>query len=142
MASRLVFPALCALFFLIIGGAAAWEWSRFARGESALSPRHLRWRLLSALVWLVVLGSLAYATFHLPQRGAPIDKDLMRRLSIVLAGSLFLLMLAFAMMALDIFWTVQVGRKGALKRARQSQDTLQREIERVQIQTENSNGTG
>jgi len=127
---RLIFALLCGVGFCAIGGGAVWEWNRFANGQSALSPRHLRWRLLSALVWLVVLGTFIYATLALwPQNAA--QKELAKRFVLVSGGALVLMMLAFVLMAVDIFWTVQVGRRSSLRRSQMSQATLEREIERV-----------
>jgi hypothetical protein len=128
--TRFIFAALCGVFFLAIGAAAAWEWNRFARGESALSRRHLRWRMLSAAVWLVVLGSFFYATVALwPQN--PSQTALAKRFLFVSIGASVLMVLAFVLMAVDVFWTVQVGRASAIKRAQVSQDALQRELERA-----------
>ena len=137
--TRYVFAALCGVFFLAIGSAAAWEWNRFRGGQSALSGRHLRWRLLSATVWLLVLGSFAYASLVLWPH-SPRDLLAMRRFALVTAGALLLMMVAFALMAFDIFWTVQIGRRTSVKRAQMSQDTLERELERAQKRAANRNG--
>jgi len=128
---RLIFAALCGVGFCAIGGAAVWEWNRFANGQSALSPRHFRWRLLSAAVWLVVLGTFAYATLALwPQNAA--QTALARRFLLVSSGALVLMVFAFVLMAVDIFWTVQVGRRNQLRRSQISQATLERELQRIQ----------
>ena len=126
---RLIFAALCGVFFFTIGGVALWEWLRFRRKESALSPRHLRFRLLSALTWLVVLGTFFVSTLFLwPQSKAEVV--LARRFVMVSSSGLALMIVAFVLMSIDIFWTVQVGRLNALKRSRQTQEALQRELER------------
>lgn len=128
--TRYLFAALCGVFFFVIAGAAAWEWNRFAQGQSALSKRHLRWRLLSAFVWLLVLGSFAYTcAFLWPQ--SPQNKAEIYRAAVVMAGATLLMLVGFGLMSFDIFWTVQIGRKGAAKRAQISHDTLQRELERA-----------
>lgn len=137
--TRYAFAALCGIFFLAIGSAAAWEWNRFRQGQSALSLRHLRWRLLSATVWLLVLGSFAFSSVWLWPH-SPHDVPAMRRFAVVTAGALLLMMVAFALMAFDIFWTVQIGRRSAVKRTQMSQDTLQRELERAQKRAANRNG--
>ncbi len=137
--TRYLFAALCAVFFFIIAGAAAWEWNRFARGQSALSPRHLRWRLLSAFVWLLVLGSFAYTcAFLWPQSSQ--NKGEVYRAAVVMAGATLLMLVGFGLMTFDILWTVQIGRRGAVKRAQTSHDTLQRELERAQQSARNEQG--
>ncbi len=143
--TRYVFAALCGVFFLAIGGAALWEWNRFARGQSALSRRHLRWRMLSAAVWLLVLGSFAYASLVLWPHSAPrsaLHNEEVRRFGVVTLGAMALMLVAFALMAFDIFWTVQIGRRTAAKRAQVSQDTLQVELERArQLASKRSGGS-
>ncbi|BCM89185.1 hypothetical protein IAD21_01029 [Abditibacteriota bacterium] len=143
----LVFAALCGIFFFAIGGVAVWEWIRFSRGESALSARHLRWRLLSAFTWLVVLGAFFVATMflwpqHIGDRAhqSPADIALARRFALVIIGAMLLMVFAFVLMAVDIFWTVQVGRKSVVNQSRQSQEALRRELERT-ANRRNSNET-
>lgn len=137
--TRYLFAALCAVFFLVIGGAAAWEWNRFARGQSALSPRHLRWRLLSALVWLLVLGSFAFTCVFLwPSPGHTKQENY--RAVVVMAGATLLMLVGFGLMTFDILWTVQIGRRSAVKRAQISQDTLQRELERAKRNAQGERG--
>ncbi len=137
---RWIFAALCGVFFITIGGVAGWEWIRFGRRESALSARHFRWRLLSAFTWLVVLGAFFVATVFLwPHSRTEIV--LARRFLLVSSSALVLMVFAFVLMAVDIFWTVQVGRKGALIRSRQSQETLLRELERTTKRSGGSNET-
>ena len=141
----LVFAALCGIFFFAIGGAAVWEWIRFSRGESALSPRHLRWRLLSALAWLIVLGTFFVVVMfmlpHIPAKNPaaflPDEKAFARRTVAVMSGATALMIFALVLMTVDIFWTVQVGRRSIVNRSRQSQEALRREIERT-IQKETS----
>ncbi|RYX86777.1 hypothetical protein EON83_00930 [bacterium] len=137
---RLVFASLCGIFFITIGGVAIWEWLRFNRNESALSPRHFRWRMLSAFTWLGVLGAFFISTAFLwPQSKAEVEQA--RRFLLVSSSALLLMLFAFALMAVDIFWTIQVGRQSANRRSRESQETLLREIERTTKNTGDSNGT-
>lgn len=139
LALRWLFAALCGVFFIAIGGVAGWEWVRFRRGESALSPRHFRWRALSALTWMLVLAAFFVATVWLwPQSGA--DKESLKRTAMVLLGGMTLMILAFVLMAVDVFWTVQVGRRAKLRRTRQGQESLQRELDRVQRSKAQQNG--
>lgn len=141
--TRYVFAALCGVFFLAIGGAAFWEWNRFARGQSALSARHLRWRMLSTAVWLLVLGSFGYASLVLwphSARNSLAFTNEVRRFGVVTAGAMLLMLVAFALMAFDIFWTVQIGRRTSAKRAQVSQNTLEVELERARKRAAQRNG--
>jgi hypothetical protein len=136
----LIFAALCGVFFFAIAGVAVWEWIRFGRGESALSARHFRWRLLSAATWLVVLGAFFVATvFMWPHSTAEVV--LARRFFLVMSGAMLLMLFAFVLMAVDIFWTIQVGRKSIASRSRQSQEELRREMERATKRSGDANGT-
>ncbi len=132
---RLLFAALCGVFFFAISGVASWEWLRFRRGESALSSRHFRFRMLSALTWMLVLGAFFVLTVwlwpdsSLPPK-SPLQQAAILRASRVFIGAFTLMLLAFALMTLDMFWTVQIGRRNALKRSRQTQDALQRELDK------------
>ena len=128
---RWIFAALCGTCFIAIGGIAAWEWIRFSRGESALSARHFRFRMLSGLTWLLVLGGFFISTVWLwPHSSA--DRVHIKQFIDVSGSALVLMLVAFALMSLDIFWTVQIGRIEAARRARQSKETLARELARAQ----------
>ncbi len=128
---RWIFAALCGTFFIAIGGIAVWEWLRFSRGESALTAQHLRFRLLSGVTWLLVLAGFFISTVYLWPRSSA-DRVHIKQFVQVSGSALALMLVAFALMSLDIFWTVQIGRIEAAKRARQSKDALERELARAQ----------
>lgn len=56
---RLIFAMLCVLGALAIVIVALLEIVRARRGESLLAPWHLRLRLMSVLIWMIALISLA-----------------------------------------------------------------------------------
>lgn len=58
---RLIFAVLCVLSALAIVVVALLEIGRARRGESLLAPWHLRLRLITALIWIIALISLAIA---------------------------------------------------------------------------------
>ncbi len=106
-AAKTAFAVLCILGIIAIGIGMLLELNRKRRGDSVISPRQLRLRLMSAIIWLIVLGSLFYAVIFLwPQRG---DQEQARRFLSVLSGSLLLIVLAIGLLFYD-FW--QVLREG------------------------------
>ena len=142
---RWIFAALCGVFYVAIGGVASWEWIRFKRRESALSPRHFRLRILSAITWMFVLGAFFVLTVWLwpdtsVRAPTPAQREELLRASKVFLGAFTLMLLAFCLMTLDMFWTIQVGRQGVAKRARQTQDTLKHEMERTKRTGGDPNG--
>ncbi len=58
---RVIFATLCVLGALAIVIVALLEIVRARRGESLLAPWHLRLRLISGLIWIIALISLAMA---------------------------------------------------------------------------------
>lgn len=127
---RPVFVALCALGLFVIVAGAIFEWGRVRRGQSILTPRHFRWRMISVAFWIVILACFAGATLFLwPQSRA--DEQTARRFIAVVSGATLLLLVALAITALDVIWTARtrMARQGQFKR---NLDELARqEIERA-----------
>ena len=59
--ARLLFATLCVLGTIAIVCVAFLEIARARRSESLLSPWHLRLRLITGLIWIIALLSLAIA---------------------------------------------------------------------------------
>jgi hypothetical protein len=81
-----------------------------------ISLRQFRFRLLSALIWMIVLGSLCYATTALwPDRSSPMALEQMRRFVTVVLAALSLLLVAFGLFIYDV---IQLSRERRAQTAR------------------------
>ncbi len=133
---RMIFAMLCLLAMVAITGGGVLELLRFKRGESMLRAGQLGLRLFSALVWLILLGSLAYAVMLL----WPTDVPSARKFAAVVSGALFLLFIAIFLLAYDVW---QVGRQRRLQERafqRNLEGLAREEIQKVQ--TDNSSPLG
>ncbi|HEX8237886.1 MAG TPA: hypothetical protein VF600_18240 [Abditibacteriaceae bacterium] len=138
--ARYLFAMLCALGMLAIGVGAVLEITRFRRnarvanvassqGDSAdtgnvplvpsgnvISLRQFRFRLLSAVIWMIVLGTLCYAITALwPERSSPQTLEQARRFLTAVCAALSLLLVAFALFIYDV---IQLSRERRAQTAR------------------------
>jgi uncharacterized PurR-regulated membrane protein YhhQ (DUF165 family) len=103
------FTLLCLLGMLAILVMLAIEWGRLRRGEAPLGARVFRWRLISGLVWLWMLGSFAYATWFLwPD---PNDKVMARRFLTVIVNAGMLMLLALVLLIADVIVVLRERRR-------------------------------
>lgn len=130
---RLIFIALCVMGVFLIGVSALFEFGRAQRGESLLSPRHFRWRMISAVLWILVLGSFAFATLFLWPRG-PGDILMGKRFGAVIAGATLLLIIACATNLYDVVMTLQERGKHQVEFLRDLESLAREEAERAQHQ--------
>ncbi len=154
--TRFGFALLCALLMVAIGMGAVWEIVRFRRSapeeqrSAAATPavqaaraasqqaawvstRQLRLRLLSAVLWMAVLGTLAYAVTALwPLEGRTLQgRAQASRFAWVVIAALGLMLVAFALLVYDV---IQVARERRLQTARLHQslaDLARAEAERL-----------
>ncbi len=130
---RFVFGALCiAGMFAIIAGLL-FEWGRMKRGDSVLSPRQLRWRIVGGALWVLVLGSFAYATILLWPSSFN-DVTTGRRFIAVMAGATVLLIIALVITAFDAYLTLKGAQLQREKFERSAEKLASAEIERVRAQ--------
>lgn len=126
---RFIFAALCVLGLVAIWCGAGFEARRQQRTPT-ISKRHFRWRMVSAGLWTLILGSLAYGTlFSWPTPG---DLTTGRRFVAIVAGSMALMLIAGIVTVFDFYLTAQTRR---LQTARMQQDLgeiARHEIERLQ----------
>ena len=131
--TRYVFALLCLTGLVAIATAAYVEVSRMRRGETALTPRHFRWRMISASLWVLILGSLAYGTlFEWPLNSH--DENHMRRFSIILVGAMSLMMLAMVLFAVDVVLTMRERQQQRESYVRDVHDLARKEIEKIAAQ--------
>lgn len=109
---RFIFALLCCTGLVAIATGAYLEIARVRRKTSVISPRHLRWRMLSTLVWVLILGSLAYATLFEwpPGPGHPQGAEKFQRFSAIMLGSMLLMMVATFLFAIDLTMTLKERR--------------------------------
>lgn len=133
------FALLCLAGVVAIATGAALEINRMRRGESIISLGHLRLRLVSALVWMALLGSTAYALLYLWP--APGDAEQARRFLSVVSGVIVLLVIGMALLLYDV-WQVGRQQRRQQERFNRQLETLARtEIARHLPPTESSTST-
>ena len=99
-AAKTIFVVSCILCLLAIGTGGVLEIVRQIRGESLLRPVQFRLRVFSALVWIIALGSLAYAVAFLwPQKG---DVAQARKFLSLISGALSLIFIAIILLGYDM----------------------------------------
>lgn len=135
---RLVFSAICAAGIVAIAVAAVFERGRLKRGVSALSARHFRWRMVSALLWILILASLGTATLFFwppanltPAQLSPAQLVSVRRFTGLVSGAMVLLMLAIVIMTFDFYFTLLAQKRATLEFSRDRAQKAREEIERA-----------
>lgn len=132
--TRFLFAALCFLGLTAILSGAAWEWRRQKRGAT-ISARHFRWRMVSALLWTLILGSLGWATlFSWPASRQ--DVVTAQRFGAVLAGAMMLMMVAFVLMIFDFYLTAKTRQIQTARMQHDLGEIARREIERAQSEAQ------
>jgi len=128
--TRFVFAAFCLLGWVAVWCGALFEIGRQKRGAT-ISKRHFRWRMISALLWSLILGMLAFATLRFWPSGRA-DTVNAQRFVALASSAIALLLPAFALLFFDFYLTAQTRR---LQTAHMKQDLgeiARREIERAQ----------
>ena len=124
-----IFALLCLLGVVAVATAAMLEVARMRRGESVISPRQFRLRLLSAVIWMILLGSTSYAMFFLwPERG---DLEQSRRFLSVMSGVILLLLLALLLFIYDVWQFARQRRQREAQFQQQLLEMAQAEIQRA-----------
>ncbi len=128
--TRFLFAGFCILSLVAVWCGALFEIGRQKRG-GAISKRHFRWRMISALLWTLILGTLAFATLrYWPQNLKDIENA--RRFVPLVSSAIALLLPAFALLFFDFYLTAQTRK---LQTAHLNQDLgelARREIEKAQ----------
>ena len=140
--TRHAFALLCALGIIAIGVGAVLEATRFRRGASVISARQFRLRMLSAALWLVVLGALFYAVVMLwPQPGNTVEaREQAANFLLVIGGAFSLILVNLVLFAYDLW---QLAREREAHRAQFDQEfaaMASAEVARLQKQKMNKDG--
>lgn len=137
---RVLFAAICAAAIVALCAGAIFEWGRFKRGVSPLSTRHFRWRMVSAFLWLLILGAFGYSTIFLwPSQAlspggaklSPADLVQMSRFVTLISGAVVLLMIALLIMSFDFYFTVMAQKRLSTQFGRERARLAREEIERA-----------
>jgi hypothetical protein len=137
--TRYIYALLCGLGMVAIGIGAVLEIARFRRnarqasgstvadvdtsgnpvvvpGGNIISLRQFRFRLVSAVIWMIVLGTLSYAITALwPERTSPLAREQVRHFLTVVGAALSLLLVAVALFIYDV---IQLSRERRAQTAR------------------------
>lgn len=130
---RFIFGALCVAGMCAIIAGLLFEWGRMRRGDSVLSPRQLRWRIVGGTLWILVLGSFAYATIFLWPNSLN-DVVTGKRFFAVMAGATVLLVIALIITAFDAYLTLKGAQLQREKFERNAGDLARAEIERIRAE--------
>ncbi len=127
---HLFFGGICVFGLIAIFIAALSEFQRLSSGDSVLSRRQSRWRIISAGLWMVILGSLAYASFFLwPETGAP--KAAQFRFYRLVLGSMALMLPALILLVLDVRFTLLAQKLSRRKFEANLEEITRLEIEKM-----------
>ena len=130
---RYIFAALCVAGMCAIIAGLVFESGRLKRGNSVLSPRQLRWRIVGGALWVLVLGSFAYATVFLWPNNLN-DVVTGRRFISVMAGATVLLVIALIITAFDAYLTLKGAQLQREKFERDAGKVARAEIERIRAE--------
>ena len=140
---RLIFGALCFAGMCAIIAGLLFESGRLKRGDSVLSPRQLRWRVVGGALWVLVLGSFAYATMFLWPNNLG-DVATGKRFIAVMAGATILLVIALIITAFDAYLTLKGAQLQREKFERDAGKLASAEIDRIRAEhrPDSSHGDG
>jgi hypothetical protein len=127
-----IFAIVCLLGVVAVATVAALEVNRMRRGESLITPRQFRLRMISAVIWMVLLGSTAYAMLFLWP--APGDLVAGRHFLRVMLGVILLLLIALLLFIVDLMQLRRERRLYEMQFSEQLASLAQAEIERAQSQ--------
>jgi hypothetical protein len=125
-----VFALMCLLGIIAVAVAAVLEIRRVRRGESVVTPLQFRLRMVSALIWVLVLGSTSYAILQLWP--APKDQDQAKRFISVISGVVLLLIIALLLMVYDLRLFALQRRRREAEFNQELAALAQAEIQRAQ----------
>lgn len=136
---RGIFALLCLLCVIAVATGAWLEIARTRRGDNLLAPRHFRLRLISAVVWILALLSLAGAVTIWWPPPHPTDNQRLQ-LYAVFTGAISLMTIGLLLGVAD-FWIVsrtrhKVEREQALRFSQQLHELAETETARLRAEQE------
>lgn len=135
--ARVIFALICCLGLIAVATGTVLEIKRARRGDSILPARQFRLRLISALIWAITLGSLAYAVIFLwSERG---DWEQARRFLAVISGAMMLIVIGLFLLAYDIWLVGQARRLQQAHLERNKSELARAELERVRQEHHSGN---
>ena len=134
---RIIFALICCIGIIAVTIGAVLEIRRTRRGNSILPPHQMRLRLFSALLWVIILGSLSYAVLLLWSEPGNLVQA--RRFLGVVSGAMLLLVIGLLLVAYDLWLLVQARRLQQAKFKLNMDAVARAEIERVR-QEQSSEG--
>jgi amino acid permease len=128
--ARAIFSGLCLAAMLAIAVGGVLEILRQTRGESVLRPGQFRLRIFSSLVWIILLGALAFAVAFL----WPHDKESARKFVTMVSGAMTLFVIALFLLAYDVWQTNRQRQITERRFDHQLEDLAREEIAKIKMQ--------
>jgi hypothetical protein len=132
--AKSVFVMSCLLGLIVIAIGAGLEIWRQKRGESLLRAGQFRLRIFSSIIWMIALGSLAYAVAFLwpnPDLALVTRRAQAEKFLSIISGAMMLLLIGIVLLGYDMW---QLARERRLKEAQfnlQLLDMAREEIEKA-----------
>jgi hypothetical protein len=132
---RMVFALLCVLGMILLAGGLLFEIGRQKRsgGHTLVSPRQFRVRVISALVWMGVLGLFAYAMMFLwPTAGnTPLGKAQATNFILTMGAAVTLICVGIMLLCYDIITLLRAQRQHSAMVYAQFAETVRAEAENL-----------
>ena len=101
-----LFSLICAIGAITVVCGTWLEMVRMHRGDTTLTPRHYRWRLLSTVVWVGALGAMGYAaSFSWPKN--KLDKVTAQHFLDYMGGGICLFLVGILLLGFDLWMTAK-----------------------------------
>lgn len=130
---RMVFALLCVLGIIALAGGLLFEIGRQKRAGSAtlVSPRQFRVRVISAVVWMGVLGLFAYAMMFLwPTAGkTPEGAAQAKNFILTMGAAVTLICIGIMLLCYDIIVLLKAQRQQSARVYAQFAESVRAEAE-------------
>lgn len=127
--ARAIFSGICLAAMLAIAVGGVLEILRQTRGESLLRQSQFRLRIFSALVWIILLGALAFSVAFL----WPHDKNSARQFIKMFSGAMLLFIIAMFLLIYDVWQTNRQRHISETRFNHQLDDLAREEIAKIKV---------